>query len=543
MFADTIVITKNLFTGLDDTAQPGAFAIQGDHIMAVGSEADMMAYAQCSTRIIDAGEAFVCPGLHDSHLHFFHSALYASPLAMNYCGTSEQECVDALAPLAARRPQGSWLLCQGWRNAHWNPSTLPTKRSLDAAYPNQPVAMYSGDAHTLWLNSEAMRQLGIRNDSPDPEGGSYGRDENGELTGLVHEAAAMALMPRIVASFTPDELASAYRSLIDRCVAHGITSVCDMSLMALPGLDFVRDDLYAELERRNSLNIRVHMFPTLLEDTSRLAHMQAAYTEGKMRACGFKQFFDGVSSQHTAWVKEPYTNARSEQDCGRPTIDPNKMRQLVMNAQRMGQPVRVHAIGDKAIHVILDIFEEAREAFGPLPQGKHHCIEHLENFQPADIARLAQLDVIAAVQPMHITLDPGAPEADLGPKRVPYMWPFRTLLDTGATLAFGTDSPVVDIDPRAGLFTAVTRQFLPAQQPAEGWLPTERITQAEALRAYTLGSARACGREDELGTIEPGKLADFVIWDTNLVSCEPEAILDANVQATYLGGRCVYQGK
>ncbi|MBE6465893.1 amidohydrolase [Denitrobacterium detoxificans] len=541
MFADAIVISKNLFTGLDDTTQPGAFAIQGEHIMAVGSEADMMTYAQCSTRIIDAGEAFVCPGLHDSHLHFFHSALYASPLAMRYCGTSEQDCVAALAPLAARRPEGSWLLCQGWRNAHWNPSTLPTKHSLDAVYPNQPVAMYSGDAHTLWLNSYALQQLDIRNDSPDPEGGSYERDENGELTGLVHEAAAMALMPRIVESFTPDELASAYRALINRCVAHGITSICDMSLMALPGLDFVRDDIFAELERRNDLNIRVHMFPTLLEDTSRLTRMQESYTEGKMRACGFKQFFDGVSSQHTAWVKEPYTNALSEHDCGRPTIDPNKMRELVMKAQRMGQPVRVHAIGDEAIHVILDIFEDAREAAGPLPQGKHHCIEHLENFQPADIARLAQLDVVAAVQPMHITLDPGAPEADLGPKRVPYMWPFRTLLDTGATLAFGTDSPVVDIDPRPGLFTAVTRQFLPAQQPEEGWLPTERITQAEALRAYTLGSARACSRESELGTIEPGKLADFVIWDTNLVSCNPVDILSAQVQLTYLGGKEVFQ--
>ncbi|WP_124061448.1 amidohydrolase [Gordonibacter sp. Marseille-P4307] len=533
--------TKYLFTGLDDDAHPGSFSVENGRFSAVGSYEDADALSgRAGGRIVDLGDAFVCAGFHDSHLHFFHSALYSSPLALHCRGRNEQDCVDALAPLANRRPETGWLLAQGWRQPHWDPPTTPSKRSLDAVYPDRPVAMYSGDAHTLWLNSLAIEELGLSDESVAPEGGSYDRDDEGRLTGIVREAAAMALMPRIVASFLTEELLDAYRGFLKKLAENGVTSVCDMSLMAAPGLDFVRDDLFAELLAREELTCRVHLFPTLLDDRSRLHDLQRNLVGNRLRACGFKQFFDGVSSQHTAWVNEPYANARFEGDCGRPTVDPSVMRDLVLAACAEGQPVRVHAIGDEAIHVILDIFEEGLNTFGPLPEGRHHCIEHLENFQPDDIARLAKLGVVAAVQPMHITLDPGAPEKDLGPQRVPYMWPFAALLESGATLAFGTDSPVADIDPRAGLYTAITRKTIPDGNPPEGWVPQEKIGAADALRAYTLGSARAAGREHDLGTIEAGKLADFVVIDRDLSSCDPELILDARIEATYVEGACVY---
>lgn len=540
---DSIIYrTTCLFTGLGDEALPGSFSVENGRFTSVGAYEDADALSTRSgASVVDLGDAFVCAGFHDSHLHFFHSALYSSPLALHCRGKNEQDCVDALAPLAARRPETGWLLAQGWRQPHWDPPTTPSKRSLDAAYPDRPVAMYSGDAHTLWLNSKAIEELGLSDDSAAPEGGSYDRDENGRLTGIVREAAAMALMPRIVASFRTEELLDAYRGFLAKLAENGVTSVCDMSLMAAPGLDFVRDDLFAELLAREELTCRIHLFPTLLEDRSRLHDLQESLASDRLRACGFKQFFDGVSSQHTAWVNEPYSNARFEGDCGRPTVDPSIMRDLVLAACAEGQAVRVHAIGDEAIHVILDIFEEGLDAFGPLPEGRRHCIEHLENFQPDDIGRLAKLNVVAAVQPMHITLDPGAPEADLGADRVPYMWPFASLLESGATLAFGTDSPVADIDPRAGLYTAITRKTIPEGNPAEGWVPREKIGAADALRAYTLGSACAAGRERELGTIEAGKLADFVVIDRDLASCDPELILDARVAATYVGGACVYR--
>ena len=212
------------------------------------------------------------------------------------------------------------------------------------------------------------------------------------------------------------------------------------------------------------------------------------------------------------------------------------MKHLVAPAAAEGHAVRIHAIGDEAIHQAIDIFEE-----NPVNGEGRHTLEHLENFQPNDIECLAQANIIASVQPRHITLDPGGPERDLGPERVPYMWPFRSLLNAGATLAFGTDSPVTDIDPIDAVYTAVTRQDADTHEPEGGWLPEERITLAEALKAYTQGSAAAAQREKELGTLEPGKYADITVLSPNPFDLPPEELQKTKVQATYVGGKKVYE--
>lgn len=546
MHIDLIIESRQVFTGTDGTAGPAAIAIADDRIAAVGPREDVRAFAVKENgdgpapAIRDVGDALVVPGFHDSHLHFFHSAVYASPLATMFLGENEADCVARMQAFAAERPNG-WLLAQGWREYRWDPPVLPSKHSLDAAFPTRPVALYSGDAHTLWLNSAALDELGLTRDSVPPAGGSYDRDEQGELTGIVREAAAMALMPHIMGSFTDEEVADAYRGFFARLAENGVTSVCDMSLMAHPGLDFIRDDVHAALLARGELTARVNLFPTLLDDMSRFEDMRERYTGPYLQAPGFKQFFDGVSSQHTAWVTEPYANALVEGDCGRPTVDADVMRSYVLAAAERGYPVRIHTIGDAAIHAALDIFEEARATFGPLPEGRRNCLEHLENFLPEDLERLADLQVVAAVQPPHMTLDPGGPERDLGPERVPYMWPFRTLLDTSAVLAFGTDSPVVDVNSMDVLYSAVTRQDPVTHEPAGGWLPAERIGRAEALRAYTQGSAAAAGRRRELGTLEVGKLADIAVLDRNLLTCDDEDIQKTQVLATFMGGRCVFE--
>ena len=545
MHIDLIIESENVFTGTGAATRPAAVAVSGDRIVAVGPRADVHAFARArnegpAPEVRDFGDALVVPGFHDSHLHFFHSAVYASPLATMFLGENEADCVERMQAFAAERPNG-WLLAQGWREYRWDPPVLPSKRSLDEAFPTRPVALYSGDAHTLWLNSAALAELGLTRDSVPPAGGSYDRDEAGELTGIVREAAAMELMPQIMGSFTDEEVASAYRGFFARLGAFGVTSVCDMSLMAHPGLDFIRDDVHAALLERGELTARVHLFPTLTGDMGRFETMRALYTGPCLQATGFKQFFDGVSSQHTAWVTEPYANARAEGDCGRPTVDAAVMRSLVLAAAERGYPVRIHTIGDAAIHAALDIFEEARATYGPLPEGRRNCLEHLENFLPEDLGRLAELQVVAAVQPPHMTLDPGGPERDLGPGRVPYMWPLRTLLDRSTVLAFGTDSPVVDVNSMDVLYSAVTRQDPGTHEPAGGWLPDERIGMAEALRAYTQGSAAAAGRRRELGTLETGKLADIAVLDRNLLACDPEDIQKTKVLATFMGGRCVFE--
>ncbi len=631
--AERVVVARRGFTALDDAARPLAAGIAGDRITWTGdpAQAGDAAHPIAAGAVVDDwGEAFLMPGFHDAHLHFFHAALYASPLADQFLGTSEQDCVDRLADLAARRPAGSWLLAQGWREYRWDPPVTPTRASLDAVYPDRPVALYSGDAHTLWLNSCALERLGITEDAEPPAGGSYDRGADGRLTGIVREAAAMELMPRIVGSFSAEELLDAYRAFQATLNAQGVTAVCDLALMAGPGLDFVRDDLFAALEDAGELTLRVSLFPTLLAEGSRLADLQARLRGPLVRAQGYKQFFDGVSSQHTAWLRDPYANARFPGDCGRPTVAPAVMSALVQRAVAEGQGVRIHAIGDEAIHVALDLYERAgaarpgggepatdcapdpatapaarrvpgspteRYVPGPAPDpaagpvascpaaadaaccapdpvaasdpatapaacrapsqatspdpvatsdpsagpvAPVFTLEHLENFQPADIARLARLGVVASVQPRHMTLDPGGPERDLGPARVPYMWPFRQLLDAGATLAFGTDAPVTPTDPLAAVYAAVTRRDADTREPAGGWLPAEALTVPEALRAYTVGSACAAGRAADLGVLAPGMLADLVVLDRDLTATDPEAILQTRVLATYVGGCRVY---
>lgn len=542
--ADTIMTSSAVFDGTRLLEGRTSVAVQGDRLLWVGPADQLPEELRGPrTHCEDFGDALIMPGFHDAHMHVFHSALYLSPLAERFVGENEADAVARLAPLAARRPAGSWLLTQGWRDYLWKPAGMPSKASLDAAYPDRPVAMYSGDAHTLWLNSCALERLGITDATEPPAGGSYDRDEAGHLTGIVREAAAMELMPRIVAEFSTEELLDAYRSFEQYLNEHGITGVCDVSLMAMPGLDFVRDDLYAQLEANDELTVRVSMFPTLLEDRGRLDELQAEHTGPLLQARGFKQFFDGVSSQHTAWVHDPYSNARFDGDCGRPTVGPEVMEALVAPAAAEGHAVRIHAIGDEAIHQCLDIFE--RHPVGQAPGGvahgaARHTIEHLENFQPADIERLARAGVIASVQPRHITLDPGGPERDLGAERVPYMWPFRTLLDAGATLAFGTDSPVTDIDPLDAVYTAVTRRDADSHKPEGGWLPEEAITLAEALSAYTVGSAAAAQRAGEVGELAAGQYADLVVLSPNPFALTPEDIQQAKVRATYVGGKRVY---
>ncbi len=542
---DTIIHGTRVFTGIDDVAKPGAVCISGERIAFVGLLDDARAYAECCNKGLpaaaeyDYGDALITPGFHDSHVHFFHSAVYSSPLATNFLGSSEADCVRRMQDFAKARPNG-WLLAQGWREYRWDPPVLPSKHSLDEAFPHRPVALYSGDAHTLWLNSCALDELGIDEDSIAPQGGSYDKDGRGQLTGIVREAAAMELMPRIMGSFSDDEIADAYRGFLARLAKAGITSVCDMSLMAMPGLDFIRDDIHSRLLAAGELTCRVNLFPTLLEDMGRFEEIRERYTGNVLRCGGFKQFFDGVSSQHTAWLTEPYSNARTPDDRGRATVAPESMRAMVLAAAKRGHAVRIHTIGDAAIHCALDIFAQARQTYGPLPAGAKNCLEHLENFLPGDIERMAQLDVVAAVQPEHMTLDPGGPERDLGEERVRLMWPFRSMLDAGVTLAFGTDSPVVDIDSLGVIYSAVARKDPATRLPEGGWLAEQKITRAEALRAYTHGSAVAAGTSSEVGLLKAGMLADIAVCDTDLLTCKEDDILGANILATWMGGCRAY---
>lgn len=367
--------------------------------------------------------------------------------------------------------------------------------------------MYSGDGHTLWLNSRALEALGVTCDSEPPAGGSYDKDANGELTGIAHEAAAMAAAAALpgVAGRGP------YRERVYRPnETHGRAGhYLDLRHVAYAyaGLRLYSRRCLRQAASRWQAGHPRHLFPTLLDDQSRLEELQTRYANNALlSAPGFKQFFDGVSSEHTAYLTEPYTNPRFPGDQGRLTVPIERMRKLVLAAAERGHTVRIHVIGDGAIHAALDIFEEAAELYGLPPHG-HNTLEHLENLLPQDIDRLRKLNVIASSQPCHITLDPGGPERDLGLERSRIMWPFATYQQRGIRQAFGTDSPITAVTSMNVLYTAITRQDPRSHWPKGGWLPSERIDAATALRNYTLGSAYAAGDERNLGSLEPGKYA------------------------------------
>lgn len=541
--ADYIVRSQRVFTSAPGaaSAHPLAFAVAGDRIAYVDEFDRVQAEAGSGTPVVDLGDALVCPGFHDAHLHFFHTALGSSPYMLMDMGKSEADLVAKTRAFAASLPDDAWVITQGWRDYRWDPPVPPTKRSLDEAFPDRPCAMYSGDGHTMWLNSRALELVGITRDSVPPQGGAYDKDQDGELTGIVREAAAMQLLPRMLEWISPERIEHVYADQMARMAQQGITSICDMSLMPLPGLDFIREDIYEALESRDQLTLRAHLFPTLLDDQSRLEAMQDRYRESALlRAPGFKQFFDGVSSQHTAYLTDPYSNPHFPGDRGRLTVPAEKMRAMVLAAAERGHAVRIHTIGDGAIHEALDIFEEARRRFGAPTQGRN-TLEHLENLLPGDIDRLRELGVLASSQPCHITLDPGGPERDLGPERSRIMWPFATYLARGVDQAFGTDSPITPVTSMNVLYTAVTRQDPFTHEPAGGWLPGERICASDAVRIYTAGSAAAVGREDELGQIAPGMLADFIVLDRDITACDPREIQSAQVLATYVGGHQVFE--
>ncbi|WP_314944061.1 amidohydrolase [Olsenella uli] len=503
-----------------------------ERLLPRGAASDL---AAAGIEVRDLGEAFVTPGFHDAHQHVFHAALFPSGLATEYRGTSERDVVDHMVSFARTRPGDGWLLGHGWRETFWNPAQAPTRSSLDAAFPNRPVALYSGDAHTLWVNSAGLRELGIDEGTEPPQGGSFDRDDEGRLTGVLREAAGMFYVARVLRSLPLDEMKGIYRSYFVRLNAMGVTSVCDMALSLVPGADGINPAVYEALLAEGDLTLRAHLFPTLSEDESNLEGLQARLTGDMLRAPGFKQFFDGVSSQHTAWVTDEYANPRFAGDVGRPTVAPERMRALVLAAASRGHAVRIHTIGDEAVRQAIDIFTEAHRRYGDPHQGAN-TMEHVEDIHPEDIARMAAAHVAASVQPPHVTIDVTQPARDLGEWRARRMWPFDQMLYQGVTLAFGTDAPVVAPNVLDVLWCATERSDPDAHEPASGWHPEHRVSRIQAIGAYTAGSAAAVARAGELGTLEPGMLADLAIWDTNLLTVPSERLQGSRVLETYVGG-------
>ena len=537
---DTVLKSTNIYRGLGTEIISGFVAIKDDKIVFVGPINELNNYVDKNTNVIDFEDKLLMPGIHDAHLHFFMSGLYANKkVKVSYTDKSEEECVRGLKDIEDLNSNDEWLIGAGWYHTLWNNPKLPTKYSLDKVYSNRPVCMVSYDCHTLWINSYGLKKLNIDKNYPNVPGGIIDRDENEEPLGTFHEAAAAQLLQKIY-DFNEEYIESFYKDFMKSLNSYGITSICDMSMVQNPGVDFIRDDIFLKLEKEDELTLRVHMYPSTANGFDRPISMRNKY-QGPMLYCnGVKQFFDGVSSCHTAWLFEPYTNAYYEGDVGSTITPPEKMRENVLLAHKSDFSIRVHTIGDKAISKMIDYIIEAKEKYGEKPY-LQHTLEHLENLREEDIKRLGKNHIIPSVQPAHAVFDMDGVERDLGRERIQLMWPFRSELDAGCILAFGTDSPVVEINPFYGIYNAITRKNTFTRAPENGWVEKEKITSFEAVSAYTYGSACACKAEHLYGTLDVNKYADICVLDRNILSIDPELIPDTQCIFTMIGGRIVYQ--
>jgi predicted amidohydrolase YtcJ len=540
--ADLLLEHGRIWTANPSRPWVEALAIRGERILAVGSNSEIERLHGPRTQVIELGGRMAMPGVIDSHIHFLDGSLSLDQFALDDAGTLD-EVKRRIRAFAAAHPDRPWLLGHGWYYPVFKPANLPTKEILDELVPDRPVVVECFDAHSVWVNSKALALAGITRQTPDPrqEGlviGVIVRDpKTGEPTGVLKEGAA-DIMRRLVPQPTREGKLKALRAGLAEAGRHGVTS----GLNATGSIEEM--ELYDELRQQGELTVRMHtammLEPKLTPATlERYEQARTRFHDDWVRAGVIKAFMDGVVEAHTAGMLEPYTD--DPKVSGFLNYDPEQFRKLVVELDRRRFQVMTHAIGDRAIRVTLDAYEAAERSNGA--RDRRFRIEHIEIINPADISRFGRLGVIASMQPFHcypdedtISIWAGA----IGPKRLPYAWAWRDLAAAGARLAFGSDWPIVSLDPFIGLQNAVTRQDNKGN-PSGGWVGHQKVTLNQALAAYTRDAAYAEFEDNVKGSLEVGKLADVIVLSQNLFETPALDIHKTRVVATVVGGRIVYR--
>ncbi len=528
-------------------AQPWAeaMAVRGHRIVSVGAKTDILRLKGPSTRILDMHGGFLTPGLIDSHVHFFDGGRYLRNVALRDAVTMA-EVTRRVGEYASAHPLGDWIEGEGWSYGY--PDMLNGefhKEVLDRVSGHRPVFLDSSMAHAAWVNSEALHRAGITRDTPNPAGGEIMRGADGEPTGWLKEDAAIRLVQDKIPAPSPDESKASLLAAIRESNRLGLTRVDSA------GGDFDLLPLLASIEQQGNLTLRISIAdwinpPGLTEQ--HLAALEAArslYHGTVLSCCVAKFLMDGVIESHTAYLPGGYADKPSE--TGMRFFAPEPYKAAVLALYQHHFQIYTHAIGDGAIKLALDAYEAAQATNSdPERSGPRNRIEHMEAPDPEDLPRFGKLGVIASMQPLMIYPRDewkgmeGLWQQFAGEKFLPTAFAVRTLLDTHAIVAFGTDWPVVQLNPLFGIRNAVLRQSLDGQ-PAGGYTPAQRISVAEALRAYTLDAAYASRAEKEEGSIEVGKFADVVLFSKNLLEIPPNDIPTAEVLLTVVGGKVVYR--
>jgi predicted amidohydrolase YtcJ len=525
MLADKLLINGQICTGDDLCPRVSALAVASERILAVGDNASLRDLLAPGGEMVDLQGRCVLPGLADSHIHFTSHALGLRELDLSDAASLD-EVLARVAERARETPEGAWVVGHGWDQERWPERRFPTAADLNAVAPARPVALKAKSGHALVTNSHALRLAGIGAHTPNPPGGRIGRDAAGRPDGLLFEESAMEPVVGLIPRPGPQETDDALRRAFPHAWRVGLTAIHDVD-----GTQAF--EAYQRLHALRELGLRVVKYlPAYVLDCALEAGLRGGLGDDWLRVGGIKVFADGALGPRTAAMLAPY--AGEPDNLGVLTIGEDALRDLARKATVGGLPLAVHAIGDRANRLVLDALADAGTG------GLRHRIEHVQLLHADDVDRLADLGVVASMQPIHATQDCEMADRYWGERcATAYAW--RSLIEAGTALAFGSDCPVEDLNPFLGIHAAVTRRRADGFPGPEGWYPEQRLTVAEAVRAYTLGAARAAGLEDRLGTLAPGKLADLVVLDRDIFTCDPMAVAETQVVATMIAGQFVWE--
>ncbi len=531
--ADLIIINANVQTMERNRPTASAIAILGNSIVAVGSDEEIKQLAGATTNLIDAQGRLVLPGFNDAHVHFMSGGFQLSSVDLRDANSPDEFAIR-IRDFAATLGKGQWMTGGDWDHERWPDATLPTRELIDLYTPETPVFVNRLDCHMALANSLVLRLAGVTRDTDDPDGGVIVRDAKGEPTGVLKDAA-QSLVWKVFPPRTFDEKLAAARAATDYAASLGVTSVQDMSAGADVGV-------YQMLLNRGDLKTRIYaVWPLPRWDGLGQTGVRAHFGSAMLRTGGLKGFADGSLGSTTALFFDPYLDEPNT--CGIPSDEmfpSGAMLERVRGADNAGLQTLIHAIGDRANDEVLSIFEQVEGEHGE--RDRRFRVEHAQHLRPQDIPRFALRKVIASMQPYHCIDDGRWAEKRIGRERAQTTYAFRSLLDSGAELAFGTDWTVAPLNPLLTINAAVTRRTLDGKQP-NGWIPEQKISVDEAVRAYTVGSAFAEFQDHEKGTISPGKLADIVMLSGDIFEIDPVEIEKARVVMTIMDGQIVHEAR
>jgi predicted amidohydrolase YtcJ len=532
--ADLVFLNGVVWTVNPERPEAEALAIKGNRILKVGSSEEMKREIGHATEVIDLEGAFVLPGFTDAHTHFLDGGVSLSCVQLREAETPD-EFIARIADKAQEMGKGSWILNGNWDHQQFDPPELPRKEWIDPVTPDNPVCVNRLDGHMVLVNSLAMKIAGIGENTLTPEGGEILKDpQTGEPTGILKDSA-IDLVTAHIPEPALEEKMEALQAALEHANRFGVTSIHDMSYAS-------HFEVYNELLKRKKLTARLYVYiPISAIDLLAGPDKKAFPRSDFLKIAGLKGFADGSLGSSTALFFEPYDDDPTKRGLLAADMFPEGvMEKRLMSADQAGLQVTVHAIGDKANHIMLDLYEEVMEKNGE--RDRRWRIEHAQHLIPEDFARFEKLGVIASVQPYHAIDDGRWAEKKIGRERLRSMYAFQSLLKSGAVLACGSDWTVAPLNPLTGIYAAVSRRTLDGKNP-DGWFPEEKISLEEAIKGYTLNPAYAEFAEHLKGSLEEGKWADIVILDQNLFEMPPEKILDTRVIMTVLDGEIVYKNE